>query len=530
MIITPKLKFLLLAPLFVVPFLCVVFHTLGGGQGSSANQTARAMGLNPQLPGPSMSKKQMIENKFSAYQAADQDSIRKREAAERDKYLIVAKADSVRASGLRREGAPAVPVGRRDPKADQLLQQLGKLQQTMRQRGAGQPTPEIPARVETPTFSLSRAIARPVDTITADPQLEKLNSMLDKVIRIQHPGEAKPVAAVVANENADDVLPADSASNVIKATIPTDQVLVTGGTISLRLAQDVLIHGVVVPRGQLIYGVVSISNDRMLIHIRSFWDGKNLFNTDLQVYDLDGLPGIRIPGMLSQDVAKQSADESVNGLNLSTYDPSIGAQAANAGIQAAKTFLGRKVRLVRVSVRAGYEVLLRNTKMSVAKLMHGSAATKDSLFFIDRFNDQPPGFVPGGSFIRRCRTEGMEVGVQGIYLRDSLLWIATRWHNHSPIGYQPDYCRWVVRDRRSFKRTAEQELVLEPVYKPFLVVIAGDSTVGQWTGFRPFALGKDKELVLEVGERSGGRTLELVIGHQYILHAKTLHHESKTIE
>jgi Conjugative transposon, TraM/Domain of unknown function (DUF4138) len=515
MSITPKLKFLLMAPLFVVPFLCEVFHTLGGGQGSRRNDAARAMGLNSQLPGPSMSRKQMIANKFSAYQAADQDSMRKREAMERDKYLIVAQADSVRASGLRREGAPAVPVVRKDPKADQLLQQLGRLQQTMRQQ------PTSPARVESPPVLLKH-----VDTVAADPQLEKLNNMLDKVIRIQHPGEVKQVTAMEGKENTDEILPADSASNVIKATIPTDQVLVTGGTISLRLAQDVVIHGVVVPRGQLIYGVVSINNDRMLVHIRSFWDGRNLFNTDLQVYDLDGLPGIHIPGMLSQDVAKQSADESVNGLNLSTYDPSIGAQAANAGIQAAKTFLGRKVRLVRVSVRAGYEVLLRNNKMNVARPVHKAAATKDSSSSIGEvYQIQPPGFVPGGSFIRRCRTEGMEVGVQGIYLQDSLLWIAVHWRNHSPIGYQPDYCRWVIRDRRSIKRTAVQELVLEPVYKPTLAVIAGDSIVGQWTAFRPFALAKDKELVLEIGEKNGGRTLELAIGHQHLLHAKNISRE-----
>jgi hypothetical protein len=523
MSITPKLKFLLMAPLFVVPFLCVVFHTLGGGQGSRADQTVHAMGLNPQLPGPSMSKKQMIENKFSAYQAADQDSMRKREAAERDKYLIVAKADSVRASGFGRVGAQAAPVVRKDPKADQLLAQLGKLQQTMRQRGS---MPPAPVHAETPVFAIQRPFAKSNDTTASDPQLEKLNSMLDKVIRIQHPNEAKPVAAVVANENADEVLPADSASNVIKAMIPTDQVLVTGGTISLRLAQDVVIHGTLIPRGQLIYGVVSISNDRMLVHIRSFWDGRNLFNTDLQVYDLDGLPGIHIPGMLSQDVAKQSADESVNGLNLSTYDPSIGAQAANAGIQAAKTFLGRKVRLVRVSVRAGYEVLLRNTKMNVARPAHKAAATKDSSSSIGEvYQIQPPGFVPGGSFIRRSRTEGMEVGVQGIYLQDSLLWIATRWRNHSPIGYQPDYCRWIIRDRRSFKRTAEQELVLAPLYKPALAAIGGDSVIGQWTAFRPFVLAKDKELVLEIGERGGGRTLELAIGHQHLLHAKNISHE-----
>jgi hypothetical protein len=116
----------------------------------------------------------------------------------------------------------------------------------------------------------------------------------------------------------------------------------------------------------------------------------------------------------------------------------------------------------------------------------------------------------------------MEFGVEGIYLQDSVLWFATRWVNHSPIGYQPEYCRWIVRDRRVLKRTAQQEEVLEAVYAPKPVLVAGDSVVVQWTGFRAFAPGRDKELVIEVGERNGGRALTLVLGHKEILRAKKI--------
>jgi hypothetical protein len=116
--------------------------------------------------------------------------------------------------------------------------------------------------------------------------------------------------------------------------------------------------------------------------------------------------------------------------------------------------------------------------------------------------------------------EGVELELQGIYLQDSLLWFATRWVNRSPIGYVPDYCRWVIRDKRVLKRTAQQEQPLEGVYLPKMIVVAGDSVVAQWTGFRPFALGRNKELVMEAGEKSGGRVLTLVIGHKQILKAK----------
>lgn len=50
--------------------------------------------------------------------------------------------------------------------------------------------------------------------------------------------------------------------------------------------------------------------------------------------------------------------------------------------------------------------------------------------------------------------------------------------------------------------------------------VAADSVAHSWAGFEPFALARDKELVLEVAEKGGGRLLELVIKHQELLKAK----------
>ena len=73
---------------------------------------------------------------------------------------------------------------------------------------------------------------------------------------------------------------------------------------------------------------------------------------------MDGLPGIYIPGAISRDVAKQSADNSLQLLELSTMDPSLKAQAATASINTAKSLLSKKVKLVKVLVKAGYKVLI----------------------------------------------------------------------------------------------------------------------------------------------------------------------------
>jgi hypothetical protein len=71
-----------------------------------------------------------------------------------------------------------------------------------------------------------------------------------------------------------------------------------------------------------------------------------------------------VPGALTRDVSKQSADEALSGLGIASVDQNLSAQAASAGLQFAKTLASRKVRLVRVSLPAGYRVLLRNSKLN----------------------------------------------------------------------------------------------------------------------------------------------------------------------
>jgi hypothetical protein len=49
-------------------------------------------------------------------------------------------------------------------------------------------------------------------------------------------------------------------------------------------------------------------------------------------------------------------------LGVASLDDSWGSQAAGAGIEAAKSLLSKKVKLIKVVVKAGYQVLLRDEK------------------------------------------------------------------------------------------------------------------------------------------------------------------------
>jgi hypothetical protein len=97
----------------------------------------------------------------------------------------------------------------------------------------------------------------------------------------------------------------------------------------------------------------------LIIQVTSIRSESSIFPVKLSVYDLDGIEGVHIPGAITRDVARQSADRSISSIEMTSIDPSFKAQAATAGVNAAKSLLSKKTKLVRVTVKAGYNVLLK---------------------------------------------------------------------------------------------------------------------------------------------------------------------------
>lgn len=146
----------------------------------------------------------------------------------------------------------------------------------------------------------------------------------------------------------------------IEAVVHSNQSLVNGAVIQLRLFTDVFINGIFIPKGTPVNGIASLNNERLEAEIHSIRYKNELFPVKLELYDIDGLPGIYIPGSISRDVAKKSADNTLQLMELTTLDPSLKAQAATAGINTAKQLLTRKVKQVKVMIKEGYKVLLRD--------------------------------------------------------------------------------------------------------------------------------------------------------------------------
>jgi hypothetical protein len=361
-------KMLLYLPAMALPFIIGLFYALGGGQGPANNgaKTAASMGFNTELPKPVFNPKEGSMDKMAYYKKADEDSIRRRAYWMQDPY----HKSSISASPALPDALPPIPLihpvglqGLKGPnspeetKADELLKRLEGLKKSMERAPAIGSPRSLPAAE--PPVSPLRGIRRPADTVERDPQLDRLNQMLDKIIQIQHP--AHDSVPIVTALNASPA-PANPAVKGILAIVEGNQKLVAGATIALRLTDSALISGVPMSHGQLLYGVVSFHNDRMGIHVGSIRSNQTIYTVSLEVYDMDGLAGIHILHMSGRQMAKESADQGISSLNLATYDPSVSGQATNAGIQIMRSLFRRRVRQEKVQVKAGYPVLLMNTK------------------------------------------------------------------------------------------------------------------------------------------------------------------------
>ncbi len=235
-----------------------------------------------------------------------------------------------------------------------------------------------------------------------DPETQQLNGMMDKILEIQHPEriserfrqeseknkklvypvvttQSNGIASLLQNDNIrtanrkkiqspkqnafyslNNDTTAEGKQNVIKAEIQQTQTVVSGSTVKVSLATDVYVNGILVPKGTLLYGIASQNGERLNVVISTIRYQNNLLPVSLSAYDLDGLEGIYIPGSLSRDAAKQAGSEAVSNIGIASLDPSLAAQAAGAGIQAAKSLINKKVKQIKVTIKAGYHVLLKD--------------------------------------------------------------------------------------------------------------------------------------------------------------------------
>lgn len=404
-------KMMLVLPALVIPFVTMAFWALGGGQGNAGtNLSQNKQGLNLQLPDANL-KDDRNADKLAFYNEADADSLKREENLRNDPYykdslltiqnLILPDTSESISAVPSYKGLNYSPYRQStDANEQRIYQKINEINKQINH-------PETSVVVSSPVSHNSEGneqFANEIDRLQdmmqqmndnpqSDPEMDQLNGTLEKILDIQHPDRVKNKLKEKSLKNKEQVfiiskqpvknnvslldtskskkqtenkfygIEKDSDTeeqNTVEAVVHQTQTLVNGAVVKMRLLNDVYLNGSLVPRGNFVFGTAQLNDERLEININSVRNNNSLFPVKLEVYDMDGLPGIYIPGAISRDVAKQSADNSLQLMELTSMDPSFKAQAAATGINAAKSLLSKKVKQVKVLVKAGYKVLLRD--------------------------------------------------------------------------------------------------------------------------------------------------------------------------
>lgn len=410
-----KRRMLLVMPVITLPFITLLFYILGGGRMEAAGaENEIKKGFNFTLPIPKFNADSSLD-KMSYYNQAAVDSVKLQEQIKKDpnysnqKILEeslkdFAKSDfSTEDFSKNRTGLNSKPL--QDSNEQKIYEKLQALKKAVSQ-------PAVPDKYghdmrEFENYSsskdasdqiqhLEKMISAMGESTKPDPELAQLGGMLENILDIQHPSrvqerlkqsseikrgktynvahketennisylkqgqiseDPKPNSFYTIEQNDDS-----QQQNSIQAVIHKTQTIVNGSIVKLRLSNDVTLQGTVIPKNTFLYGTAALKGERLEVKIDNIQYRNSIFAIQLSVYDIDGIEGIYVPGTINRDSAKASAERSIQTLGLTGLTDSWGAQAAGMGIEAAKSLMSKKVKLIKIQVKAGYQVLLYDEK------------------------------------------------------------------------------------------------------------------------------------------------------------------------
>ncbi len=130
-----------------------------------------------------------------------------------------------------------------------------------------------------------------------------------------------------------------------------------------------------------------------------------------------------------------------------------------------------------------------------------------------------------GSNIHSIHYENSKVSIvlNGIYIHEDILFCRLSFKNNSNINYDIDQFHFYIRDKKTSKRTASQEIEIKPLS------ITGDTAMIRAVSKQPwvvalpkFTIPDGKYLIIEIMEKNGGRNLFLKVKNRHIVKAGTI--------
>lgn len=382
-------KKLIILPVFLligIGFFFLIKHQLSPPSDTTLSDTVQVSKFNDRFPSPNVRDKE--KNKFEIYMQAQEDSSEKgRSSSLQDNPLFNAapSKDSL-GSESNSINAPYTPAQAAFEKQNKRVDvQLEKIMQEYNRKETAVPVPPNNENSILEAQARQAEIARLEEMIaslqmngtTGDTELNKLNTMLGKLVDMETPKPNQPAAAKDSVQYKSvslfathtpkagfHSLPPQSLEynkqkKAVQAIILGNQSLVNGSTVKLRLQEKIYVDQVEIPAHTAIDGICRISDERVHVAIQSITLNGIIYPINLSVYDTRGMLGIHAPGAITRDAAKEQLAQTMQSMGNYNVSTSVTSEIATSAIQGASNLISRKARLVKVTINSDFTVLLQ---------------------------------------------------------------------------------------------------------------------------------------------------------------------------
>lgn len=118
---------------------------------------------------------------------------------------------------------------------------------------------------------------------------------------------------------------------------------------------------------------------------------------------------------------------------------------------------------------------------------------------------------------------GIQYTLKGIYTHNGLLYFHMQLKNSSNVPFDVDYITFKIVDKKLAKRTAIQEQVIVPLRAHNnLTFIGGKKTERTVFTLPKFTIPDDKQLIIELNEKEGGRHQSFIVNNADLVRARVI--------
>lgn len=325
-------------PIIMLPFLCLFFYVWQTGFSKQKTEVKEQAGLNGNVGGVSSDvRKRQLADKLDAYRNTYKEAdgltavnVIPKENSSNPDYRLTNSDQQKRTLDSIRQAMHAKfnePAGINQPvqNADAHDRQVAKTISEMAKRQSG-PMKKAPpgndAGHEKDPMEIFKQQMVIMDSLTKenDPSLKAEKLKKEAAEKIAKLKAGQPRLAVSRAESPSSefntILP-ERTNNFISAAIDENVTGFAGSRLRLKLLEDIKAGNNLVKKGTYLFAQISgFSEQRVSLTISSIlYEGK-ILPVKLDLYDLDGMPGLYVPSSAFRDFTKDLGGNAVQGVTI----------------------------------------------------------------------------------------------------------------------------------------------------------------------------------------------------------------------